>query len=164
MKTIVRVLLWAAVIAWMALIFSFSMETAPESSETSGSFIEFFMKEWVPGFTQFTEAEQTERIESVTWLVRKSAHFCIFAGLGFLTCAALWSSDVSWKRAFLAAVLIGALYAVSDELHQAFVPGRACMIRDMILDTCGVITGSGAATLIRLIFHKHKTISILQQE
>lgn len=156
MKPLLRVILWAAVIGWMALIFSFSVETAAESSETSGDFIAFFMTELVPGFTELTDTEQTEKIESVTYFIRKSAHFCIFAGLGFLTCAALWSCDASVKRAFVLAAVIGALYAVSDEIHQAFVPGRACMIRDMLLDTCGVVTGAGILTLGRLIYVKIK--------
>ncbi|MBQ8186686.1 MAG: VanZ family protein [Clostridia bacterium] len=161
MKTLLRVILWAAVIGWMALIFSFSVETAAESTETSGGFIEFFMAKWIPGFTELTDAEQTAKIESVTYFVRKSAHFVVFAVLGFLTCAALWSCDVSVKRAFLLAAVIGALYAVSDEVHQVFVPGRAGMIRDVILDTCGVVTGSGAMTLVRLIVKKikHKSFS-----
>lgn len=156
MKTFLRVFLWTAVIGWMALIFSFSVETAAESTETSGGFIEFFMERWIPGFTELSDAEQTAKIESVTYFVRKSAHFCIFAVLGFLTCAALWSCDASVKRAFLFAVVIGALYAVSDEVHQTFVPGRAGMIRDVILDTSGVVTGSGAMTLIRMLYNKMK--------
>ncbi len=156
MKTILRILLWTAVIAWMALIFSFSVETAAESTETSGGFISFFMERWIPGFTELTDAQQTAKIESVTHFVRKSAHFCIFAVLGFLTCAALWSCDAAVKQAFLLALLIGALYAVSDEVHQIFVPGRAGMIRDIFLDTCGVLTGSGAMTLIRTLCNQYK--------
>ena len=151
MKTTIRIILWTAVIAWMALIFSFSMETAVESSATSEGFIRYIMKQGMTEFTELTDSAQQEIIESVTYFVRKSAHFCIFAGLGFLTCAAWWSCDAAMKRAFLLAALIGILYAVSDEIHQAFVPGRACMLRDMLLDTCGVLTGAGALTLIRLI-------------
>jgi len=156
MKTVLRIVLWAAVIAWMGLIFSFSVETASESSETSGGFISFFMEKWLPGFTDLSPAEQTAKIESVTYFVRKSAHFCIFAVLGFLTCAALRSCDVRTGRSFLFASLIGAVYAVSDEIHQTFVPGRAGMIRDVLLDTAGVLTGTAALTLILYLSIKMK--------
>ena len=156
MKTILRILLWAAVIAWMGLIFSFSVETAAESTETSGGFISFFMEKWIPGFTELTEAEQTAKIESVTYFVRKSAHFAVFAVLGFLTCAALRSCDLSPSRAFILASVIGALYAASDEIHQTFVPGRAGMVRDVILDTCGVLTGAAAMLLILFVYNKWK--------
>jgi len=156
MKTVLRIVLWAAVIAWMGLIFSFSVETASESSETSGGFISFFMEKWLPGFTDLSPAVQTAKIESVTYFVRKSAHFCIFAVLGFLTCAALRSCDVRTGRSFLFASLIGAVYAVSDEIHQTFVPGRAGMIRDVLLDTAGVLTGTAALTLILYLSIKMK--------
>ena len=44
-------------------------------------------------------------------------------------------------RTFLLPWAIGALYAVSDELHQSFVPGRSCELRDMLIDACGVAAG-----------------------
>ena len=34
-----------------------------------------------------------------------------------------------------------ALYAATDEIHQLFVPGRSGEIRDVCLDSLGVITG-----------------------
>ena len=67
MKTILRILLWAAVIAWMGLIFSFSVETAAESTETSGGFIAFFMEKWLPGFTALSprRTDRKNRIRHV---------------------------------------------------------------------------------------------------
>ena len=38
-------------------------------------------------------------------------------------------------------LLIGFLYAVSDEIHQHFVPGRAMQARDVLIDTAGVLLG-----------------------
>ena len=40
----------------------------------------------------------------------------------------------AWRWAFLA-VLIAALYASSDEIHQIFVPSRGASIWDALLDT-----------------------------
>ena len=45
------------------------------------------------------------------------------------------------EKAILPAWLIGTLYAVSDEIHQSFVPGRFCSWKDMCIDSAGVITG-----------------------
>ncbi|MBQ2727448.1 MAG: VanZ family protein [Clostridia bacterium] len=156
MKTLLRIVLWAAVIGWMALIFSFSMETAAESAETSGGLIRYFMERYLNGFTELTADEQFMKIESVSNFVRKSAHFAVFAVLGLLTCAALRSCDLSSKHAFILASVIGALYAVSDEIHQTFVPGRAGMVRDVLLDTCGVLTGAAALRLILFVSGKLK--------
>ena len=46
-----------------------------------------------------------------------------------------------------AAWLIGTAYAVTDEFHQSFVPGRSCEFRDIVIDSCGVLTGVLAALL-----------------
>ena len=43
--------------------------------------------------------------------------------------------------AWLVPLLIGFLYAVSDEIHQYFVPGRAMQARDVLIDTAGVLLG-----------------------
>jgi VanZ family protein len=43
--------------------------------------------------------------------------------------------------AWLIPLLIGFLYAVSDEIHQYFVPGRAMQARDVLIDTSGVLLG-----------------------
>ena len=75
----------------------------------------------------------------VSFVVRKSAHFTEFLILGvslFLTVR-----DLRKRPSFWIPWLIGAAYAVSDELHQHFVPGRSCEVRDMIIDACGVLAG-----------------------
>ena len=43
---------------------------------------------------------------------------------------------------------IGSIYAVTDEFHQYFVPGRSCEVRDMLLDSLGVATGVVIFSLI----------------
>jgi len=44
------------------------------------------------------------------------------------------------KKAILA-WLIGSAYAVTDEIHQYFASERSCEIRDMCIDSCGVLVG-----------------------
>ena len=51
------------------------------------------------------------------------------------------SVRVSW-RAVLLAVACASLYGVTDELHQYFVPGRACDPADWLVDTCGAVLGA----------------------
>ncbi len=63
---------------------------------------------------------------------RKLAHVGEFAVLGFLLARAL---------ARVPAFLVGLAYAVSDELHQAFVPGRQGSARDVAIDALGVLIG-----------------------
>lgn len=51
------------------------------------------------------------------------------------------SVRVSWL-AVLLAVACASLYGVTDELHQYFVPGRACDPADWLVDTCGAVLGA----------------------
>jgi VanZ family protein len=41
-------------------------------------------------------------------------------------------------------IFIGTVYALSDEWHQSFVPGRNASLWDALFDAAG--TGTGAAT------------------
>ncbi len=70
-----------------------------------------------------------------TWdlVLRKLAHAAEFAVLGGLLLRALRD-----ERAALAA---GIAYAVSDELHQHFVPGRVGSPLDVLIDSVGVAVG-----------------------
>ena len=43
----------------------------------------------------------------------------------------------------------GTLYAVTDEIHQLFVPGRACAPLDMLIDSAGVAAGVIIAGILR---------------
>jgi hypothetical protein len=70
-----------------------------------------------------------------TWdlVLRKIAHGCEFAVLGALLVRAL--------RDERAAFVVGVLYAVSDEVHQLFVPGRVGAPLDVVIDAIGVAVG-----------------------
>ena len=51
------------------------------------------------------------------------------------------TTPVPVVRERITAWLAGTLYAVTDEIHQSFVPGRSCELRDMGIDSCGVLAG-----------------------
>ncbi len=69
-------------------------------------------------------------------LVKKGAHM---GGYGLLALA-YWFGLRFDKRRWWLALLLAVLYAVSDEFHQSFVPGRNPSWMDAL-----VIDGSGAA-------------------
>ncbi len=123
------ILSWALVVACMAVIFSLSAQTATESSEVSGWLI-FMMK---------LNISQDS--------IRTVAHFLEYAGLSVLVFNALYQT-FGYQRPF-AALIISALYAVSDEIHQLFVDGRASQISDIAIDSLGA--ASGIIVLILLI-------------
>jgi len=82
-----------------------------------------------------------------------AVHIAAYAGLAALTARATGKGlrDVSW-RAVCAAIIISALYGVTDEYHQLFVPGRTFEVLDMVADAFGSIVGAsavGAWSIIR---------------
>ena len=153
-----RIPLWIAVVLWMALIFSFSMETAAESSQSSGGFIRALLETFDRDFLSLSYADQHAKIESLSYFVRKSAHFCIFGMLGILVTSAVSTHGLTAKKTALYSLGICALYAVSDEIHQYFVPGRACMLRDMLIDTCGASCGITAVLFLIYMIRKYRKI------
>jgi VanZ family protein len=66
-------------------------------------------------------------------LLRKLAHMTEYAILGLLLLRATGREAV--------AVALGAAYALTDEIHQAFVPGRHGAVYDVLIDTAGVLIG-----------------------
>ena len=140
-------------IAVMVCIFLFSCENADDSSDTSGNFVNLIISIFYGDYDELPLWEQEEIRGNISHFIRKTAHFTIFAALGFF--AFLTSGQRKLLCKGTAAVLIFCgLYAVSDELHQYFVPGRACMLRDMLLDTCGSLAGIAAALAAVKIFSR----------
>ena len=74
-------------------------------------------------------------------VLRKLAHAAEFAILGLLLLRAL-------GRAW-AAFWLGVAYAVTDEIHQAFVPGRQGSPLDVAIDAAGVAVGVALALRLR---------------
>jgi VanZ family protein len=74
-------------------------------------------------------------------------HLIAYAGLALVTLRATaggrWSAVGA--RALVLAWIIAALYGVSDEFHQAFVPSRAADVRDVIADSVGAALALAAA-------------------
>jgi VanZ family protein len=71
----------------------------------------------------------------LSWL----AHFLEFAILAGLLWLAARSTSALSRHAGLIAVAIAALYALSDEVHQSFVPGRVPDVRDWLVDVAGAV-------------------------
>lgn len=90
-------------------------------------------------------------------LLRKAAHFSEFAALGmsFTWLFGMLSGKKAW---YLSLPLIcGAAAAAIDETIQLFSPDRGPSIKDVGIDTCGVITGIAVLSLLHWLFtHKKR--------
>ncbi|MBE6686127.1 MAG: hypothetical protein E7591_02740 [Ruminococcaceae bacterium] len=140
-KAIISILLIAAVIGWMSFIFSLSAEPAEVSSETSGRIVRRLCRIIEPDFDTWSEQEQFEMTERYQFYIRKTAHFSAYAILALLTGTAITPHTKKLAYRLGGAFIISVLYAVSDEIHQYFVPGRSCELRDVLIDSSGVTLG-----------------------
>lgn len=152
-----RIITAAALVLWMALIFSLSSQNAALSSGTSGGVIRLIAGIFCPGFDNLSAAEQTEIVSSMQFIARKSAHFCIYTVLGilsFLTFISYEKLKFVLRLAVSGAVCL--LYAASDEFHQLFVPGRSGEVRDVMIDFSGAMLGIAMSALIFLLIGRIK--------
>jgi VanZ family protein len=69
---------------------------------------------------------------------RVIAHFTEYALLATLWAWALWPA--MGRRALYVAATISLLYAITDEIHQSFVPGRDADPLDVLVDAVGIAT------------------------
>ena len=114
------------VIAVAFIIFYLSGQTATESSKTSDSLIDMIAD--LLGLS-FSES-----------FIRTLAHFCEYALFGFLAFNLYFA--IKDKPKPLLSILLSIGYAVTDEIHQLFVPGRAFQLTDLAVDTAGIILGA----------------------
>ncbi len=70
-----------------------------------------------------------------TWdlLIKKSAHFLVYGLLAVL----IARTGVRWSTVLLLTIA----YAVADEWHQIFIPGRSGSLPDVIIDALGGVAG-----------------------
>lgn len=81
-------------------------------------------------------------------------HFIEYCVFGALLCNAL-RFHIKPQRAVAYAFLLGSLYGITDELHQAFVPTRSCDPMDWLVDTVASLLGA-LLTLGLMRWHAHR--------
>ena len=133
-----KVISWLLVILWMALIFYLSHQPATESNSLSTG-----ITERVVAIIERVTSDIDFDVSNFNHIVRKNAHFFAYLILGVLVSNALKSNGINGPKRFLIALLICVLYAISDEVHQLYVSGRAGQVKDVIIDSAGAIVGIG---------------------
>lgn len=143
-----RLLAWGATVAVLAMMFSFSADNGTESASISAMIASFLAKTFVKGYDLMTNEAKEALISSMQFWVRKGAHFSEFGLLGVTSSLAMQTYFVKPKWRFCLPAVLCAVAAFSDEIHQLFVAGRACQVRDMAIDMAGGLCGVLAVTVI----------------
>ncbi|MBP3597515.1 MAG: VanZ family protein [Clostridia bacterium] len=136
---IIRIIIIFLILAWMNLVFGFSAQDSNESSSLSQMIASWFSDDILI----------QQRLEPI---IRKIAHFSEY-GLGGALFFSLFSTfNIKERKRMMFAGLLGFTYAVTDEIHQLFVPGRTGKIVDVYIDSLGVITGVLCMKLCIMVF------------
>lgn len=139
-------------VGWMVLIFCFSNQNAEASSLASGKVAKLIGSIVVRGFKNLTPEMQEEFVENIIFWVRKGAHMGLYFILFLLVFQAVcaWiknfqlktdsfmmSDSAVMRNRYIISIGIVAAYSITDELHQYFIPGRSCELRDVLVDSAG---------------------------
>lgn len=134
-------------LGWMSVIFYLSHQAASQSSELSGSIVQLLLGLIITlPFALDPEA--------VHFFIRKSAHFIAYFILGVLVYHTIKLFLYRYIPSISVSFFITVLYAISDEFHQTFIPGRSGEVRDVLIDSAGSLTGIFTYVLIILLYNK----------
>jgi VanZ family protein len=137
-----KALSWLAVFVWMLAIYLLSAQPASVSNSNSKGIVSRVVDTTLKVTkVKITEPQKKELVERINNVAREYMHGVVFLVLGFLVQNAVTVSGARRARAFAISLAICVVYAVSDEVHQLFVPGRAFQTSDLMMDTIGSITG-----------------------
>lgn len=115
---------------WMLAIFLLSNEVSDVSSDRSSAIV---------GVIESLRINWPQ--ELLTFITRKAAHIFMYFVLGILVFNVVRDYWSSAKRVIVASTVFVMAYAITDELHQLFVPGRSGEIRDVLIDTAAGFVG-----------------------
>ena len=132
-----KLIYFLPLLVWMVVIFLFSAQVADESSALS----EGITRRVAKAVSQVVPKRISIDVDVLETVIRKAAHFMEYMILGIFAFVALHKSELFVGRQIAVAIVFCMLYAISDEVHQAFVPGRACRVFDMLLDSVGASAG-----------------------
>ncbi len=127
-----------------AIFFNSSLDAA-ESTDMSSPIVDGINRFFASIHLDVTVTEKT---------VRKTAHFLEYALLGTLLAVTTYLYVNKRKTAFVMALPLGCAVALCDEAIQLFPKGRSCEVKDMLIDSAGILT---AVLIVQLIlFLKEK--------
>ncbi len=124
---------WIPVVVWGVLIFTLS--TSAFTAANTSAIIDPILRWLMP-------AMSAASVDVCHNLIRKAAHFTEYGILFWLLVR-----GPMVRRPYLALILC-VLYALTDEGHQAFVPGRSASLYDVALDSTGALFSHFLTTAI----------------
>ena len=144
---ILAVILVAFIIANLVFIWVNSAKVATSSNKQSTKLAETIVKKTTKNYNSLPKSEQQKKISATNNKIRSFAHFAEFVPLGFFMLFLmlnLFSDKGRYKllyKCILLSLIVCMLSALSDEIHQIFIKGRAFEVKDILVDTSGSLLG-----------------------
>lgn len=136
MKNKRKTLYWFLVILWMGIIFYLSHQPAIESNDLSKG-----ITQRIINLIGIVTKDLEINISGFNHIIRKMSHFAAYFILGALLVKAIRQNKPLNTKWFILSITICVLYAISDEFHQSFIPGRGPSAIDVLIDSAGSATG-----------------------
>lgn len=156
MKIIIfRIITMIFLVLTFISIFNFSNQ----DGQTSGGLSRKVARKMVDVFPytkNLKEEAKNKIVEKSQPIIRKGAHLSIYTLVGILIMSFISTYKIHLKYKFLISILVGLIYASSDEIHQSFIPGRTASIIDVGIDTSGVLIG---IMLVLIIISVYKSLT-----
>ena len=128
------------------IIFSFSAVPATASTKQSKGLTYNVIK--LLNGNKLTEKELVKLTKRVNPVIRKIAHFSIYMILAIFTYMFIEELNTKSKsekerlrKNILYTCIFCIIYAIFDEIHQIYVPGRTGKVIDVVIDTLGSCMG-----------------------
>lgn len=152
-----KFLSWVPVLLWMLIIFSLSAQPAMESNGLSKNVTKIII-EIIGKIIPFDIESSTamDLVSQFNHIVRKFAHFSAYLVLGVLVINAFRKCGINGYKLFVFSIIFCVIYASSDEIHQLFVPGRGCQLKDVIIDSMGALTGIVIYEILSIFVNRGK--------
>ena len=131
-----KLLILLAVVFWMAIIFKLSAQPGEQSNILSTKVTTVIV-------SLAQQFRPDVNVVSLNYFIRKCAHFLAYLVLGIIVLFAMRRIGLMGKQGVVFTLLLCIGYAITDELHQAFVPGRTPKLLDVLIDSSGASLGIG---------------------
>ena len=109
--------------ATFGIIFGFSSQNAEKSGSISEK-VTIAITKNIKSINKKPEKERISIIDRIEKVVRKLAHFTIYTIVGILLMALFETFNIKEFNRFSYSLIIGVVYASSDEIHQCFTPRK----------------------------------------
>ncbi len=129
------------IIYYSFIIWSFSSHPADVSAKESKSITGIIYDKIAVYIEKFSDMGRDMFVKRTDNFIRKCAHFSLFFVFSLIISMYVNCYNKGAVVFLLTVFLTGVMFAVSDEVHQLFVPGRGCQFRDVLIDSNGVLAG-----------------------